>query len=87
MLKEKDYRLVLMDVQMPEMDGLEAARLIRDPATPVRNHAITIIALTAHAVGGYKETCLNAGMDDYIAKPITASGLREVLKRWLKTSS
>lgn len=83
-LKQKDYRLVLMDVQMPGIDGLEATRLIRDPATPVRNHNITIIALTAHAVGGYKESCLAAGMDDYIAKPITAAGLRDVLKRWLE---
>ena len=55
-LRENDCRLVLMDVQMHGMDGIEATCLIRDPATPVRDHAIHIIALTAHAVDGYKKT-------------------------------
>ena len=81
-LSEKNYRLVLMDVQMPEMDGLEATRRIRDPASPVRNHRIPVIAVTAHALEGYLDTCRAAGMDDYLAKPITPDRLREVLDRW-----
>lgn len=83
MLQQKSYRAVLMDVQMPEMDGLEAARRIRDPASPVRNRQIPIVAVTAHAVEGYQETCLAAGMDDYLTKPVTPQKLRDVLARWL----
>jgi len=83
MLQQKSYRAVLMDVQMPEMDGLEAARRIRDPASPVRNRQIPIIAVTAHAMDGYRETCRTAGMDDYLTKPVTPQKLREVLARWL----
>ncbi len=83
MLQQKSYRVVLMDVQMPEMDGLEAARRIRDPASPVRNRQIPIVAVTAHAVEGYQETCLAAGMDDYLTKPVTPQKLRNILARWL----
>jgi PAS domain S-box-containing protein len=82
-LTEKSYRAVLMDVQMPELDGLEATRRIRDPGSPVRDHRIPVIAMTAHAVVGYEESCREAGMDDYIAKPVTPKKLREVLSRWL----
>jgi len=82
-LSERPYRLVLMDVQMPEMDGLEATRQIRDPASPVLNHAIPVIAVTAHALDGYQDICHAAGMDDYLTKPVTPDRLREVLERWL----
>jgi CheY-like chemotaxis protein len=64
------YDLVLMDVQMPEMDGLEATRLIRDPNSAVSNHHVPIIALTAHAMKGDRKKCTDAGMDDYTPKPI-----------------
>jgi CheY-like chemotaxis protein/HPt (histidine-containing phosphotransfer) domain-containing protein len=77
------YDLVLMDVQMPEMDGLEATRRIRDPHSAVLDHAIPIIAMTAHAMQGDRENCLRAGMDDYLAKPVTPQALVEVLTRWL----
>ena len=81
------YDLVLMDVQMPVMDGLEATRHIRNPHSTVRNHAIPIIAMTAHAMLGDREQCLEAGMNDYIAKPVTAQTLAETLKKWLPTAS
>lgn len=83
MLSQKDYQLVFMDIQMPIMDGLEATEKIRNPETSVRNHQVPIIAMTAHAVSGYREQCIKAGMDDYVTKPITPQQLREILKKWL----
>ena len=68
------YDLVLMDVQMPEMDGLEATQHIRDPQSAVRNHQIPIIAMTAHAMQGDRERCLEAGMNDYVTKPVVPPG-------------
>lgn len=82
-LSSKDYDLVLMDVQMPEMDGFEATQIIRNPSSKVRNHNIIIIAMTAHALEGDKEKCLEVGMNDYISKPITPEALNSVLTRWL----
>jgi len=72
-----------MDVQMPEMDGIEATRLIRDPKSAVTNHGIPIIAMTAHAMQGDRERCLDAGMNDYVAKPIDPPSLVEALEKWL----
>jgi len=80
-LSRQDYDLVLMDCQMPEMDGYEATRAIRDPNSPVRNHAIPIIAMTANAMKGDREKCLAAGMDDYVAKPISPRELAEAIER------
>jgi PAS domain S-box-containing protein len=76
------YDLVLMDVQMPVMDGLEATRHIRDPHSTVLNRTIPIIAMTARALQGDREACLNAGMNDFITKPIEPQALVEVLKKW-----
>ncbi|PKN85955.1 MAG: hypothetical protein CVU46_09465 [Chloroflexi bacterium HGW-Chloroflexi-8] len=81
MVKTQAFNLVLMDVQMPEMDGLEATRRIRRLPSFVRD--IPIIAMTAHAMQGDKEKCLQAGMNDYISKPVTPKGLSEVLGKWL----
>jgi two-component system sensor histidine kinase/response regulator len=82
-LQSRAYDLVLMDVQMPEMDGMEATRKIRDPESGVINPRTPIVALTAHAMVGDKQDCLDAGMDDYLTKPIKPAELAEVLARWL----
>lgn len=83
-LRSLPYDVVLMDCQMPEMDGFEATNLIRSGTAGVRNPQIPIIAMTAHALKGDRERCLEAGMDDYIAKPIKPVELEAVLERWLK---
>jgi two-component system sensor histidine kinase/response regulator len=77
------YDLVLMDCQMPEMDGYRATELIRDPATGAANPRVPIVAMTANAVIGDRERCLAAGMDDYLAKPVQIEVLREMLGRYL----
>lgn len=78
-LSRKDFDAVLMDVQMPGMDGLEATRSIRDPFSDVRWHEIPIIALTARALKEDKEKCIEAGMNDYISKPLKKEKLFKVL--------
>jgi len=77
------YDLVLMDVQMPEMDGLEATRRIRAAGSGVHNSAVPILAMTAHAMAGDRERCLAAGMNDYVTKPATLARLAEAVDRWL----
>ncbi|AFL72747.1 response regulator [Thiocystis violascens] len=77
------YDLVLMDVQMPVMDGLEATRAIRASSSAVRNPGLPIIAMTAGAMRGDQEQCLDAGMNDYVSKPVSPAILAEVLARWL----
>jgi signal transduction histidine kinase/HPt (histidine-containing phosphotransfer) domain-containing protein len=78
------FDLVLMDIQMPVMDGYEATALIRNPQSGVFNHGIPVIAMTAHALKGDQEKCLAAGMDDYISKPIDRMKLKELLEKWSK---
>jgi two-component system, sensor histidine kinase and response regulator len=80
-LARQDYDLVLMDCHMPEMDGYEATRIIRDPNSPVRNHDVPIIAMTANAMKGDREECLEAGMDDYVAKPFKPQDLTVAIER------
>jgi len=81
-LKMKHYDLVLMDVQMPEMDGLEATRRIRK-SEPGKEH-LPIIAMTANALKGDKEKCLKAGMDAYVSKPFKPVELYETIEQWVK---
>jgi PAS domain S-box-containing protein len=82
-LESIHYDLVLMDVQMPVMDGLEATRQIRNSQSAVLNHDIPIIAMTAHAMQGNRETTLEAGMNDYVSKPVDPQSLAEAIERWL----
>jgi len=84
-LDRQSYDFILMDVMMPEMDGLEATRLIREQqkhGLPNYSSRIVIVALTAHAMQGDREKCLAAGMDDYLAKPIRPGDVRQVIERW-----
>ncbi len=76
------YDLILMDMQMPEVDGLAAARAIRASEIDTGTHT-TIIALTANALERDRRACIDAGMDDYLAKPLEIEALRNVLERWL----
>jgi len=83
LLSEHDYSLVLMDCMMPMMNGFDATAIIRKPASPVRNHRIPIIALTAKALREDREKCLAAGMNDYLAKPIEINDLFALLEQWV----
>lgn len=77
-----DYELVLMDMRMPEMDGLSATRAIRAAERTTGRHII-VIALTANVLDGDREACIEAGMDDFLAKPLKLDALKAALERWL----
>ncbi len=86
-LDKKPYDLIFMDVMMPEMDGLEATRVIRERqkdgvAHPNYQSRIIIVAMTAQAMQGDREKCLAAGMDDYLSKPILPKDVRAIVERW-----
>src|SRR5208283_3818498 len=78
-LEEASFDLVLMDVQMPEMDGFEATAMIRKKEETTRGH-LPIIAMTAHAMQGDKQRCLDAGMDGYLSKPLNVKELLAVIQ-------
>jgi len=78
-LKRQPYDVILMDVQMPEMDGIDATRHIRQDENP--QERLSIIAVTANTMQGQKEICLEAGMDDYLTKPLRSEQLAEALAK------
>lgn len=82
-LQQNEVDVVLMDIQMPRMDGYETTRRLRSNA---KTRHLKIIAMTAHNMMGDREKCLAAGMDDYISKPIGSEALYQTLKKWLKVS-
>ena len=81
------YDLVLMDIQMPEMDGLMATSIIRDPKSQVRDHNIPILALTAYAMEGDREKCLAAGMNGYITKPVSIKAIADAIANLSSSTS
>ena len=78
------YDLVLMDCLMPAMDGFEATAVIRNSNSGVLNHDIPIIAMTANAMKGDREHCIESGMNDYLSKPVRKTDLVEILDKWLQ---
>jgi CheY-like chemotaxis protein len=79
-MEKNIFDLILMDVQMPLMDGLMATELIRKKEKATAAH-IPIVAMTAHAMKGDRERCLAAGMDDYVAKPLNVADLSQAIER------
>ena len=86
-VKNNTFDLVLMDVQMPVMDGFEASLAIRSWEQESGRARVPIVALTAHAIEGYRETCLKNGMDDYMTKPLRRKRLLALIEQWLQTAA
>jgi signal transduction histidine kinase/ActR/RegA family two-component response regulator len=83
-VQKERFDIILMDCQMPVLDGYQATIRIRQNETRSGARPVPIIALTAHAIHGEMDRCLQAGMNDYLSKPFTEEQMREILKRWLK---
>ncbi|MCZ7646651.1 MAG: response regulator [Planctomycetota bacterium] len=82
MLESIEYHLVFMDCQMPVLDGYAATKMLREREAG-RNRRQTVVAMTAHAMQGDRQKCLDAGMDDYVAKPVSRDDLRAILEKWI----
>lgn len=82
-LETKKYDLVLMDLDMPEMNGIEATRIIRDPKSNVLNHEVAIIALTGFDFEENRDTCLKEGMNDFLPKPVNPEELLTIVEKHL----
>ena len=76
------YTIVLMDLNMPDMDGITATRFIRKNEEITKRHVL-IVAVTANAMTGTREACLNSGMDDFLSKPVSLADIRALLAKWL----
>ena len=76
------YNIVLMDCQMPEMDGYEATGEIRNPKSKVIDHKVIVVAMTANAMKGDREKCLESGMNDYLSKPVKPQALSDMIEKW-----
>ena len=85
-LQREEFDAVLMDCQMPEMDGFEATRIWREQEQLLYNGRLPIIAMTANVMEGDREKCLASGMDDYLGKPVRQAELGAVLQRWIKAN-
>ncbi len=83
-IEKNGFDLILMDIQMPEMDGIEATKLIRSMEEKSSTHT-PIVAMTAHALKGDDQRCFKSGMDDYITKPVDPEALFEMITKWAKT--
>ncbi len=91
-LDRQQYDLIFMDIQMPEMDGMEATRVIRERQRdraryPNYKSSIVIVAMTANAMTGDREKCIAGGMDDYLSKPVRPEDVRKVIERWASTAT
>ncbi|HYG23796.1 MAG TPA: response regulator [Verrucomicrobiae bacterium] len=91
-LERQTYDLIFMDIQMPEMDGMEATRIIRERQKDRAKHpnyksSIIIVAMTANAMTGDREKCIAGGMDDYLSKPVRPEDVRKVIERWASTAT
>jgi CheY-like chemotaxis protein len=85
--QQQRFDLILMDCQMPVMDGYEATRQIRELENAVGRAPTAIVAMTANAMAGDREKCISAGMDDYLAKPVSLEQLRDCVSAWLATAA
>jgi len=83
--RSESPQVILMDISMPEMNGYEATKAIRQDEHKLDRPRTPIIAVTAHTLQGDEERCLEAGMDDYISKPVSIAGLKAILSRWMKS--
>ncbi|TVR33281.1 MAG: response regulator [Spirochaetaceae bacterium] len=83
-LKRQRYGLVLMDVQMPGMDGISATRVVRDPNSGVLDHAVPIIAMTAYDAAEDRRACREAGMNAFLTKPLEVNSFLKLVQRHLK---
>lgn len=81
-LKEEKFDIVLMDIQMPVMDGLSASKAIRERSVETLDPDIPVIAMTAHAIEGFHQRCIENGMNDYIAKPVRPDVIQKMLIKW-----
>jgi CheY-like chemotaxis protein/HPt (histidine-containing phosphotransfer) domain-containing protein len=91
-IERQPYDLIFMDIQMPEMDGMEATRAIRQRQQDRVRHpnyksSIVIVAMTANAMTGDREKCIAGGMDDYLSKPVRPEDVRKVIERWASTAT